>query len=182
MSRSLCYNILTQKPLRRIRIAKEDAATVYWQHKYFIRGYPELLSNICRTQVKNKSSRKSETSDTLKEAQMSQTLSDDSLEGASRDCNEEKGLYYGDTSVSAVPRQQHINNTGNYFVPAPLNNEVFERSMFCESAPNQNQHQHTNIDHMCLEPLPIDSVGILDSTSDRNKSDLAEFGELLRRL
>ena len=158
---------------------------MYWQHKYFIRGYPELLSNICRTRVKNKSSRKSETSDTLKEAQLSQTPSDDSLEGASRDCNEEKGLYYGDTSVSAVPRQ-HINNTGSYFVPSvPLNNEVFERSMFCESASNQTQHQHTNnIDQMCLElePLPIDSVGILDSTSDRNKSDLAEFGQLLRRL
>lgn len=155
---------------------------MYWQHKYFIRGYPELLSNICRTQVKNKSSRKSETSDTLKEAQLSQTPSHDSLEGASRDCNEEKGLYYGDTSVSAVPRQ-HINNTGSYFVPAPLHNEVFESSMFSESASNQTQHQHTNnVDQMCLEPLPIDSVGILDSTSDRNKSDLAEFGQLLRRL
>ena len=94
------------------------------------------------------------------------TPSDDSSEGASASdyvSNEEKGLYE-DTNVSDVPRQQ-TSNTGSAFVLAPFKDEVFER-----------------LDQMCFEPLPIDSIGILDSSSDRNKSDLAEFGQLLGRL
>ena len=118
---------------------------------------------------------------------MLRTSSDDSSEGASDDIsNDEKGLYE-DTDVSDVPRQQ-TSSTGNSYVPAPFNDEVFESSydevfessLFFERAPNQTQR--TNIDQMCFEPLPIDSIGILDSSSDRNKSDLAAFGQFLGRL
>ena len=131
---------------------------------------------MSRTSVK---SRKTEASGTQKEAQLLRTSSDDSSEGASDDIsNDEKGLYE-DTDVSDVPRQQ-TSSTGNSYVPAPFNDEVFESSLFIERAPNQPQR--TNIDQMCFEPLPIDSIGILDSSSDRNKSDLAAFGQLLGRL
>jgi len=153
-----------------------------WHHEYFIRGRPELLSKISRTRVKVKGREATQAADTRKEAPM-QVPSEDSSEGAS-DYNEDDGVYEEDASVTNSTR--HFSYTSSYVAPAPFKDEVFDEklnAMFFERDPSQNRNSgFANVDQMCLEPLPIDSAGILDSPGNRNNCDLAEFGQLLGRL
>ena len=113
-----------------------------------------------------------------------QAHSDDSLEGAS-DYNENDGAHYLDYSGRFISRQVSDNS---YFAPEPepLFKDEFEeqvRSMFYERPLSRSRSiGFASLDQMRLEPLPIDSAGILDSPCGRNKSDLDEFGQLLGRL
>jgi len=91
-----------------------------------------------------------------------------------------------DASGRYVARQM-IDST--YFAPEPepFRDEFDEKisSMFSERSQSQSRNiGFANSDQMWLElePLPIDSVGILDSPCNRNKSDLDELGQLLGRL
>ncbi|KAK1735159.1 heat shock factor family protein [Skeletonema marinoi] len=152
-----------------------------WHHEYFVRGRPELLSKISRTRVKVKGREATQAADTRKEAPM-QVPSEDSSEGAS-DYNEDDDVYEEDASVTNSTR--HFSYTSSYVAPAPFKDEVFDEKLnakFFERDPSQNRNSgFANVDQMCLEPLPIDSAGILDSPGNRNNCDLAEFGQLLGR-
>eukprot|EP00984_Skeletonema_dohrnii_P028380 scaffold18361_cov96-Skeletonema_dohrnii-CCMP3373.AAC.2 len=150
-----------------------------WHHEYFIRGRPELISKISRTRVKAKG-RATQATDEPKEAPM-QVPSEDSSEGAS-DYNEDDGVYE-DASVANSTSQ--FSYARSY--AAPFKDEVFDEklnAMFFERDTSQNRKNSgfATVDQMCLEPLPIDSAGILDSPGNRNNNDLAEFGQLLGRL
>ena len=105
--------------------------------------------------------------------------SDDSLQGAS-DYNENDGVHYLDYNGRYIARQVSDNS---YFAPAELFKDEFDEkvsSMFFERPLSQSRSMgFASLDEMRLEPLPIDSVGILDSPCSRNKSDLDEFGQLL---
>ncbi len=114
-----------------------------------------------------------------------QAHSDDSLEGAS-DYYENDSVHYLDASGRYVARQM---SDSSYFAPEPepFRDEFDEKvsSMFSERSQSQSRSiGFANSDQMWLElePLPIDSVGILDSPCNRNKSDLDELGQLLGRL
>ena len=106
-----------------------------------------------------------------------QTHSDDSLGGGS-DYNEKDGVHYLGASGRYIARQ--ISDTSSYYAPEPeLFKDEFDekvKSMFSGNI------GFANLDQMSLEPLPMDSVGILDSPCNRNKSDLDAFGQLLGRL
>ena len=156
-----------------------------WRHEYFIRGCPQLLSKISRSRpcVKDKGSRRAPAAADKPIDASLRAPSDNSSERV-RNYDEEKGHY--EESVGNVLRQQTSNTNTSYFFPVPFKDEVFEASTFFdfEGASNSKQthHHHTNnIDQKCLdlEPLPMDSVGILDSASDWNRRTLAEFGHLL---
>ena len=113
-----------------------------------------------------------------------QVPSEDSSEGAS-DYNEDDGVYEEDASVTNSTSQ--FSYTSSYVAPAPFKDEVFDEklnAMFFERDPSQNRKNSgfATVDQMCLEPLPIESAGILDSPGNRNNCDLAEFGQLLGRL
>jgi len=116
-----------------------------------------------------------------------QVPSEDSSEGAS-DYDEEDGVY---EDVSVTNSRRQFSYTRGYVAPAPFEDEVFDDildTMFSnerDPLPSQNRNSgFANIDQMCLEPLPIDSAGILDSpgAGNRNDIDLSEFGQLLGRL
>eukprot|EP00984_Skeletonema_dohrnii_P032308 scaffold26157_cov94-Skeletonema_dohrnii-CCMP3373.AAC.1 len=112
-----------------------------------------------------------------------QVPSEDSSEGVSDD-NEDDGVYE-DASVTNSTSQ--FSYTRSYVAPAPFKDEVFDEklnAMFFERDTSQNRKNSgfATVDQMCLEPLPIDSAGILDSPGNRNNNDLAEFGQLLGRL
>ena len=112
-----------------------------------------------------------------------QAHSDDSLEGAS-DYNENDGVHYLNYSGSGryIARQVSDNS---YFAPAELFKDEFEEqvsSMFSERPRSRSRSIGLALDKMRLEPLPIDSAGILDSPCSRSKSDLDEFRQLLGRL
>eukprot|EP00984_Skeletonema_dohrnii_P006901 scaffold2462_cov120-Skeletonema_dohrnii-CCMP3373.AAC.6 len=157
-----------------------------WHHECFIRGRPELIAKISRTRVKVKGREASEA--TPKEAlALVQVPSEDSSEGAS-DYSEEDGVYE-DVSVPNSWRQ--FSYTRGYVAPAPFKDEVFDdilNTMFSDEKdplPSQSRNSgFAKIDQMCLEPLPIDSAGVLDSSGagNRNDIDLTDFGQLLGRL
>ena len=119
-----------------------------------------------------------------------QTHSDESLEGGS-DYNENDGMYYLDYSSRYVARQVSDNS---YVAPELVFKDEFDEkvsSMFSERPLSQSQSrsmdwsrsiEFASLDEMKLEPLPMDSVGILDSPCNRKKSDLDDFGQLLGRL
>ncbi len=156
--------------------------TARWEHEYFKQGCPQLISKISRTRVKVKGRRgATEVADKSPLTTM-QTHSDDSLEGESY-YNENDGVYYLDSSDRYISRQVSDNS---YFATEPLFKDEFEEqvsSMFSERPLSRSRSiGFENLDQMRLEPLPIDSVGILDSPCNRNKSDLDEFGQLLDRL
>jgi hypothetical protein len=140
------------------------------------------------------------------------TPSEDSSEGASDDNEDDGGHEDGSSCVSdntrlisnmsshVVPGQisnmnisnmsslvvpGQISNMNSHAVPAHFKDEVFDEklnAMFSESlSPNQNSG-YASIEKMSLEPLPVDSAGILDEPGNRNNSELAEFGQLLGRL
>eukprot|EP00985_Skeletonema_marinoi_P010378 scaffold4878_cov111-Skeletonema_marinoi.AAC.2 len=170
---------------RRIKNDQNDASWNH-EHDYFIRGRPELISKITRTRIKGvlpQAARKPHT------AHM-QTHSEGSAERARIyydyfDNKEDGGCDNGNGScVSDSTR--NISNTRSDDIPEPFKDEVFDEKlnvMFSERDPSQNQNTgYINIEEMCLEPLPINSAGILDSPDDRNNSDLVEFGQLLGRL
>lgn len=103
-----------------------------------------------------------------------QTLSEEIVD------KEDDGDFDDFSCVSDSTRR--ISNTMNYTVPAPLfKGKAFDENLRSEKAPSHISGC-TNIEQMCLEPLPIGSAGILDETDNRNNSDLAQFGELLGRL
>ena len=98
------------------------------------------------------------------------------------DNEEDGGCDNGNGSDST----RKISNTRSDVIPEPFKDEVFDEklnAMFSDWDPSQNQNTgYINMEEMCLEPLPINSAGILDSPDDRNNSDLVEFGQLLGRL
>jgi len=114
-----------------------------------------------------------------------QTHSDDSLEGAS-DYNENDGVHYSDANASGRYVASQISDSSSYFAPEV---EVYEdefdekvNSMFFERSQSQNRIiGFANLDQMRLEPLPMNSVGILDSPCN-GMGDLDEFGQLLGHL
>ena len=118
-----------------------------------------------------------------------QTHSDESLEGGS-DYNENDGMYYLDYSGRYITRQVSENS---YFAPELFKDEFDEKvsSMFSERRHSESRCtewsrsrsiEFASLDEMKLEPLPMDSVGILDSPCNRKKSDLDDFAQLLGRL
>ena len=116
-----------------------------------------------------------------------QVPSEDSSEGAS-DCSEEDGVY---EDVSVPNSWRHFSYARGYAAPAPVKDEVFDdilNTMFSDEKdplPSQSRNSaFAKIDQMCLEPLPIDCAGVLDSpgAGNRNGIDLADFGQLLGRL
>jgi len=114
-----------------------------------------------------------------------QTHSDESLEGES-DYNEKDGVHYLDTSGRGRYIARQISETSSYHAPEPLQKDEFDEkvnSMFSERSQSHDRSiGFANLDQMRLEPLPMDSVGILDSPCNRSKSDLDEFGQLLGHL
>ena len=117
-----------------------------------------------------------------------QAHSDDSLVGEGEsDYNENDGVYYLDYSHGQNYSGRYIRQVSdnNYFASEPLFNDEFDKkvsSMFSEGPSQSRSMGFASLAEMRLEPLPIDSVGILDSPCGRNKSDLDEFGQLLGRL
>jgi hypothetical protein len=163
---------LTYSPLSNRIVKSQDNPS--WQHEFFIRGSPELISKISRTRIKGK---------TVAQATGKPNVPEDSSEGAS-DFNEDDGSYdYEDGSnVSDNTRRTRISSSDD--VPAPFKDESFDEklnSMFSVRSPSQNSG-YESIEQMHLEPLPVECDGILDWHGNRNNSDLAEFGKLLGRL
>ncbi len=176
-------------PVLSIRIVKGQD-TACWQHEYFNRGCPQLISKIFRTRVKVKRRRATEAAgEPPPEAETPmQTHSDDSLEGAS-DYNENDGVHCSDANARGRYVASQISDTSSYFAPEVYEDEFDEKvnSMFSERSQSQNRSiGFANLDQMRLEPLPMDSVGILDSPCNCNRSmgmgNLDEFGQLLGHL
>ncbi len=111
-----------------------------------------------------------------------QAHSDDSLEGETY-YHENDGVHYLDSSGRYISRQVSDNS---YFATEPLFKDEFEEQvssmMFSEGPRSRSMSIGLALDQMRLEPLPIDSVGILDSPCNRNKSELDDFGQLLGSL
>jgi len=157
------------------RIVKGEAYPT-WQHEFFIRGHPELISKITRTRIKENHAT-GNPNETQNFNHRMPAPSEDNSEGAS-DYNDEGGGNE-DGSCSSDNTKQ-ISNLHGYVVP-PFKDNVFDEkvnSIFSERSPNQSSGYAS----MDLEPLPIDSAGILDESGNRNDIELAEFGQLLGRL
>ena len=169
-----------------IRIVKGQD-TSRWRHEYFKQGCPQLISKITRTCVKVKGRRTSEAAAKTPEAEAPvQAHSDDSLEGeGASDYNKNDSVHYLDYSGRYIARQVSDNS---YFAPAEIIKDEFDEkvsSMFSVRPQSRSRSigiGFADLDEMRLEPLPIDSIGILDSPCSRNKNDLDEFGQLLGRL
>jgi hypothetical protein len=158
-----------------LRIVKGEAYPT-WQHEFFIRGHPELISKITRSRIKENHAT-GNPNETQNFNHRMPAPSEDNSEGAS-DYNDEGGGNE-DGSCSSDNTKQ-ISNLHGYVVP-PFKDNVFDEkvnSIFSERSPNQSSGYAS----MDLEPLPIDSAGILDESGNRNDIELAEFGQLLGRL
>eukprot|EP00985_Skeletonema_marinoi_P010001 scaffold4712_cov137-Skeletonema_marinoi.AAC.4 len=141
-----------------LRVVKGQGNGV-WYHESFIRGSPEMISKLTRTRIKGQKMPTLEVvtgyteEDTEYACENSSCVSDDTIEICNRSNHDVLASFEGedrkiDEDFSAV---------------------FSERAGRCVD--------DVDINHMCLEPLPVYSAGILDG--NRNNCELAEFGQLL---
>jgi hypothetical protein len=159
---------------------------ISWAHESFIRGNPEMISNMVRTRIKrNGVPQSTGKPEEARSHSFQQLPSVDSSEQMS-ECYE-KGTDYEDGSCIYDNARQISNIRIRHAVPASFKDELFDNelnALFSERASSQDcgYAQINNVDQMDLEPLPVHSVGILDEPGNRRNSELAEFGQLLDHL
>jgi len=104
------------------------------------------------------------------------------------DNNEEDINSEGDHSGIDDDTRQ-ISTISSNVIFASFKDELFDEELNAffsetETAPRSQDcgYAEWNENQMDLEPLPINSAGILDEPGNINSSELAEFGQLLDRL
>jgi hypothetical protein len=174
-----------------------------WQHDSFLRGRPDLISKITRNRIKG---RKVQSRDTAKSTlannppsiltSSSYCSSSDEGKEVDEDCDagdEDCRSIASDNTrqVNNMSSHSHSSHLPHYHYNYTFQDDIFDaklNAMFSESNPSQDNSAVINNEGnhpMYIEPLPINSVSILDAhgdSSSRNNEQLAEFGKLLDHL
>lgn len=163
------------------RIANSQA----WRHDYFIRGKPELISEMKRTRIKGVRKRAPSLTPneevyslhlTQKSSDISQTVS---VGGRSEEDAEDASVSDATLSSSgSIATCRLLPSTEVEYGLEYGMVDVDLGALFSERISGQGNDYADSVG--LLEPLPMQSNGILDG--NRNNLELAEFGQLLGRL
>lgn len=162
-----------------------------------------MISKIIRTRIKGRKVQDRATAKSTQANNPHSILTSSSYDSSSdggkevdEDCDDAGDEDYRSIAsdntrqVNNLSSHSHSSHLPHYHYAYQFQDDIFDaklNAMFSESNPSQDNSAVINNDGnhpMYIEPLPINSVGILDAHGDsRNDSEqLAEFGKLLDHL